>query len=78
MWGYTYWPVALLVAIAGLFGIPELIALFTNRGNTLSEYAWHELYIGSFPAHSAARWVSLVVWLIFVVIITLHIWWRLT
>jgi hypothetical protein len=76
-WGRVYWPVFLLVASL-LFAIPELIAIFTNAANTLSEYAWQELKVGTFPVHTAARWISLIVWLVFVAVITAHIWWRVT
>jgi hypothetical protein len=78
MWGRVYWPVALLVMSVGFFGIPELIALFTNPANTLSDYAWDQLQVGSIPVHLVAWYISLVVWLLFVVIITMHIWWRWT
>lgn len=75
-WGKYYWPVALLFTSVAMFGIPELIALFTNHANTLSEYAWDELRVGSIPLHTIAWYVSLAVWLLAVVILTLHIWWR--
>jgi hypothetical protein len=75
-WGKYYWPFALLFASVCLFGIPELIALFTNRANTLSEYSWDELHINGLPVHGMAWFASLVVWLVFAVVITAHIWWR--
>lgn len=77
-WGRVYWPVALLIAAIGMFGIPELIAIVTNQANTLSEYCWDELRVGSIPVHTVAWYVSLVTWLLFVVVITAHIWWRWT
>ena len=67
-----------MFAAAGLFGIPELIAIITNPANTLSEYAWDELRVGSIPANLVAWYVSLIVWLLFVAVITAHIWWRRT
>lgn len=76
MWGRVYWPVAMLVAFIGMFGIPEIIAIVTNSANTLSNYAWDELRVGSIPLHTAAWYVSLAGWLLFVVVITMHIWWR--
>lgn len=77
-WGKFYWPAALLVTAVFLFGIPELIAIITNPANTLSDYAWDELRVGSIPVHLVAWYISLAVWLMFVVVITLHIWWRWT
>ena len=59
-----------------MFGIPELIAIVTNSANTLSDYAWNELRVGSIPLHTVAWYISLAVWLMFVVVITAHIWWR--
>ena len=77
-WGLVYWPVFLIVGSA-FFIVPELIALFTNAANALSNYCWHKLGVnvafGS-GAHTVAWWLSLVAWGMFVVIITLHIWWR--
>jgi hypothetical protein len=78
VWGIRYWPVFLSVASA-FFLIPELIALFTNASNTLSDYCWNQLHVNvSFGhgAHTVAWWFSLVAWFMFVVLITIHIWWR--
>jgi hypothetical protein len=75
-WGKYYWPIALLIAAVGMFGIPELIALFTNHANTLSDYSWEELGVHGVRIDNVAWVFSLVVWLMFVVIITLHIWWK--
>lgn len=77
-WGKFYWPVAMLTAFGGMFGIPELIAIVTNQANTLSDYAWDELRVGFIPVHTVAWYVSLAGWLLFVVVITAHIWWRWT
>lgn len=75
-WGRIYWPIMLLVVSVIEFGIPEFIAIITNPANTLSDYSWDELHVGSFPVHTLAWYVSLIIWLSFVVIITMHIWWR--
>jgi dolichyl-phosphate-mannose--protein O-mannosyl transferase len=75
-WGKYYWPIALIVVSVAMFGIPELIALFTNQANTLSQYSWDELHVSGIAVHNVAWLVSLIVWLVFVVVITLHIWWR--
>jgi hypothetical protein len=62
------------------FGIPEVTALFTNVANTLSDYSWAELDVTrwNLPVHTIAWYASLIVWLVFVIAITAHIWWRLT
>lgn len=78
MWGYTYWPIG-LIAAAVAFLVPELYALLTNAGNTLSDYCWHELGISAAKGHgihTAAWWLSLAAWLLFTVVITGHIWFR--
>ena len=75
-WGKYYWPIALIFSTIGLFGIPELIALATNWHNTLTQYSWTELHINGVPIHGIAWWSSLLVWLLFVVVITIHIWWK--
>ena len=77
-WGKVYWPVALLFAFIAMFGIPEIYAIITKPANTLSNYSWDELRVGSIPIHTIAWYVSLAGWLAFVVVITLHIWWRWT
>jgi hypothetical protein len=71
------------LSIASLFVlVPELFAVFTNAGNSLSEYAWRKLHVGlSFSpngVHTLAWWLSLIAWGFFVVIMTAHIWWRAT
>lgn len=79
-WGNWYWPVGLSVAALAFLG-PELYAVVTNVRNTLSYYCWHELHIDvavSSGIHSFAWWNSLLAWLLFVVIITAHIWWKQT
>lgn len=75
-WGMIYWPVGLAV-VSLLFLPAELYALFTNTANTLSWYCWHELNVTralTFDAHGAAWWLSLTAWIVFTVVITLHIW----
>lgn len=75
-WGRYYWPFYLLLA-AALFGIPELVALFTNHYNTLSDYARFELNVSPhITVHTLAWWASLAAWCLFVVVITAHIWWN--
>jgi hypothetical protein len=77
-WGGYYWPFFLIVASL-LFLVPELIALFTNATNTLSDYSWRELNVRGglhFDQHTAAWGISLAAWLVFVIVITLHIWWK--
>lgn len=78
MWGYYYWPYYLTVASLLFLG-PELIALFTNPADTLSDYCWHELGVQRafmMSPHTVAWYCSLAGWLLFVVVISLHIWWR--
>jgi hypothetical protein len=75
-WGMVYWPVGLII-VSLLFIPAELYALFTNVANTLSWYCWHELNVTStltFDAHGIAWWLSFAAWIIFTVVITLHIW----
>lgn len=74
-WGRLYWPFFIIVTSALFLG-PELIATFTNRANTLSEYAWAELRVSGLAIHDIAWYISIVAWLLFVVVITAHIWWR--
>lgn len=76
-WGRLYWPFFLIV-VSLLFLGPELIALFTNSANTLSGYSWRELHVGRiYPSiHTVAWWVSLAAWVVSVIVVTLHIWWK--
>jgi hypothetical protein len=75
-WGKAYWPFFLL-AVSGAFLIPEIYALFTNAANTLSEYSWDELHVTGFQhVHSLAWYFSLISWILFFVVITMHIWFR--
>ena len=79
-WGLWYWPAG-LIAVSLLFVPAELFALATNSLNTLSDYSYYELgmqtALGRFALHhTVAWWASLVAWLLFVVVITGHIWWR--
>jgi hypothetical protein len=80
LWGNTYWPVGLTL-VAVMFLVPESYALFTNSANTLSDYCWRELGVNiafGHGRHTIAWWSSLAAWLMFTVIITIHIWWRAT
>lgn len=77
-WGLFYWP-KFLIAGSMFFLLPELFALITNASNTLSDYCWRELNVNvtfGEGQHSVAWWASLASWLVFTIIITLHIWWR--
>lgn len=77
-WGHWYWPLGMAVTLL-LFLPAELFAVFTNVGNTLSYYAWTQLHVGLAYANnmdSVGWYSSLILWLLFVVIITAHIWWR--
>jgi hypothetical protein len=79
VWGDYYWPRGLII-VAVAFAVPELYALFTNPANTLSGYCWRELGLpGAWGSgvHSIAWWCSLGAWLLFTVVITAHIWFRL-
>lgn len=83
-WGKLYWPVFLIISSVWImlaFGIPETIALATHpsthQDNTLSFYSRTELHISvatAATAHTAAWWLSFVVWMMFVIFITAHIW----
>lgn len=77
-WGNYYWPF-FLVVVSLLFIVPELIALFTNAANTLSDYSWRELTVHNglhINQHTAAWWLSLIAWGLAVVVLSLHIWWK--
>lgn len=78
MWGNWYWPAGLCI-MSALFVPAELFALLTNANNTLSDYCWRELHVTralEISGHGAAWWASFIAWVLFVVIITLHIWYR--
>ena len=75
-WGRLYWPLA-LAATSLLFFPAELTALFTNSVNTLSDYSWYELHVSpGFTVHTIAWYASFISWLLFVAVITGHIWFR--
>lgn len=79
-WGLWYWPVFLTVGSLFVL-VPETIALCTNAANTLSDYCWRELDVTNalrFPAVAAdyAWWLSFATWIMFVIVITIHIWFR--
>lgn len=76
-WGRVYWS-AYLVVLSVLFLGPEIFAMFTNMGNTLSEYARSEIgltYLPHMQVHHTWAWaLSLIGWWVFVGVITWHIW----
>lgn len=77
LWGDLYWPYWMTVTSL-TFLVPELIALFTNVQNTLSDYARTQLHVGvafQHNIHTLAWYSSLLVWLTFAAWITIHIWW---
>jgi hypothetical protein len=78
-WGYYYWPTYITICAIAFLPV-ELYALITNQvQNTLSDYCWHELNVTralTFDAHGIAWWASLIMWALFVIAITLHIWYR--
>lgn len=77
LWGNYYWPYWMILTSV-TFLVPELIALFTNVANTLSDYARTQLHVSralEANIHSLAWYSSLITWLVFVIVITLHIWW---
>lgn len=81
-WGKEYWPIFLIISAIWVllgFGIPELIALLSpvpnHLDNTLSVYARDELNVSAqLTKHAIAWWLSFLAWGLFVVVITLHIW----
>lgn len=84
-WGSHYWPVFLIVSAVWLligFGVPELIALFTDVknhvDNTLSHYSQHELGLtAQFTRHTVAWYLSLAAWFLVTTVLTWHIWFML-
>ncbi len=82
-WGRTWWPVFLIISSAWIlagFGIAETIALLARRtyDNTLSNYARVQLHVplNASLSHTVAWWLSLLTWMMFVVVMTVHIWWN--
>lgn len=78
LWGYTYWPWYIIVT-ASAFLIAEIVALVTDVQNTLSDYAWHELNISVTPGrtvHSAAWLLSQGMYIVMVIWLLFHIWYR--
>jgi hypothetical protein len=81
-WGKEYWPIFLTISAlwVGLgFGIAEILALFTKSSthidNTQSFYARSQLHVSTqLTIHTVAWWASFLVWVVFVFVITLHIW----
>lgn len=84
-WGPHYWPIFLIISTTWLvlgFGVPETIALVEGAhnphsqiDNTLSWYARYELNVSAGATiHGFTWWFTFVVWIIFVVFITAHIW----
>lgn len=77
-WGRYYWPWS-LITVQLLWAPAEIIALFTNLKNTLSDYAHYELSVTTATVasgiHTVAWYMSLSGWLLFVFVITWHIWW---
>jgi hypothetical protein len=77
-WGVLYWPF-FLILVSALFLVPEVYALITNSANTLSDYCWNQLSVhvafGS-GRHTLAWWLSQGAFIIFFVLITIHIWYR--
>lgn len=75
-WGHVWWPVYLILC-GVLFIVPECIALVTNASNTLSEYCWKELAASpKLPLHTVAWNISLIGWLLAVIVLTIHIWFK--
>ena len=83
-WGNRYWPIFLIASAVYLlifFGIPEASAIIVHPSsgidNTLSHYARTELHVSvatQNTIHTIAWWCSFVVWMMFVIFITAHIW----
>lgn len=77
-WGNYYWPV-FLTGVSVLFLVPEIVGLVTNSANTLSDYCWRRLSVAvsyGQGIHTLGWWFSLIAWGLFVILITIHIWWR--
>lgn len=83
-WGKIWWPVFLIISSVWLmtgFGVPEAWALIAhtnnNADNTLSYYARTELHVSVATVgsiHTVAWYLSFLVWMMFVIFITAHIW----
>jgi hypothetical protein len=78
VWGDYYWP-AFLFAVAVMFAVPEIYALCTNTINSLTDYVHLQLNVNTATVargiHTLAWYASLAGWILFVIIITWHIWW---
>lgn len=77
-WGPHYWPWFLIMASIAFLG-PEIVALVTHSGNSLSQYIWQILHVptrGQPWPHTAAWFLSQgafitgAVWLVF------HFWYH--
>lgn len=78
-WGKWYWPIWLAFALI-TFGVPEVAALITNVNNTLSDFVWRILGVTDHQSvwqWSAARVLTLGVWLTVVTWLTWHFWLRI-
>lgn len=77
-WGDIYWPIFLSI-VSVLFLVPETIALITNHANDLSEYCWRQLSVTKafvIGPHTFAWYSSFVAWILAVILLTFHIWFR--
>ena len=75
-WGHYWWPIWIIITFT-LFIIPEVIALFTPGANTLSQFCWNELAASPrLPLHTVAWNLSLIGWLLAVIVLTIHIWFK--
>lgn len=78
-WGRTWWPVFLIISSVWIlvgFGVPESVALISHgTDNTLSAYARNELHVSlATTVHTVAWYLSFLMWMMFVIFITAHIW----
>jgi hypothetical protein len=75
-WGQTYWPWYLIVTAIGFLG-PEIWALITHSGNTLSNYSRTSLNVTlgeHLSQHNAAWALTLGVFVVVTVWLVGHIW----
>lgn len=79
VWGAVYWPVWLVTAVV-TFLVPEIYALASGHPeNTLSDWVWRTLKIARHQnpgAWTAADFLTFGCWVVLVVWLTAHFWFR--
>lgn len=78
-WGRYYWPLW-IVAMGLTLLVPEVYALATNAGNTLSAFVWHEMRVqdgDTIWRWDALRLLTFGAWCVLFAWLTGHLWFHL-